>query len=71
MAKNGLAFELRNILHKAKKEKAPVIKESIPMEMNGSLRYVNIEAMPLPNTIEPYYLVLFHDAFSMPIRIEC
>ncbi len=61
MAKNGLAFELRNILHKAKKEKAPVIKESIPIEINGSLRYINIEAMPLPNTIEPHYLILFHD----------
>ncbi len=61
MAKNGLAFELRNILHKTKKENAPVIKENIPIEINGSLRYINIEAMPLPNTIEPYYLVLFHD----------
>lgn len=64
LAKNGLAFELRNILHKTKKENAPVLKESIPIEINGSLRYINIEAMLLPNTIEPYYLVLFHDASS-------
>ncbi|MBC7829193.1 MAG: PAS domain-containing protein, partial [Chitinophagaceae bacterium] len=61
MAKNGLAFELRNILHKAKKEKAPVIKENIPMQLNGSLRNINIEAIPLPNTVEPHYLILFHD----------
>ncbi|MFT5382750.1 MAG: two-component system CheB/CheR fusion protein [Saprospiraceae bacterium] len=61
LAKNGLAFELRNILHKTKKENDTVLKENIPMEINGSLRYINIEAMPLPNTIEPYYLVLFHD----------
>ena len=61
MAKNGLAFELRNILHKTKKENATVIKENIPMDISGNLRYINIEAMPLPNTIEPYYLVLFHD----------
>jgi len=64
MAKNGLAFELRNILHKAKKNNVPVIKENIPMEINGSLRNISIEAMPLPNTIEPHYLVLFHDKTS-------
>ena len=64
MAKNGLAFELRNILHKAKKAKAPVIKENIPMEINGILRNISIEALPLPNTIDPHYLVLFHDTNS-------
>ncbi|MBK5285299.1 MAG: histidine kinase, partial [Bacteroidia bacterium] len=61
MAKHGLAFELRSILHKAKKDKAPVIKENIPVEVNGSLRNISIEALLLPNTIEPHYLVLFHD----------
>ncbi len=61
MAKHGLAFELRNILHKAKKEKASVIKENIPLQVNGSLRNISIEAIPLPNTIEPHYLILFHD----------
>src|ERR1035441_8147716 len=61
MAKQGLAFELRNLLHKAKKEKAAVIKENVPLQVNGSLRYIAIEALPLPNTVEPYYLVLFHD----------
>lgn len=68
MAKNSLAFELRNILHKAKKDKATVIKENIPMEINGSLRNICIEAMPLPNTIEPHYLVLFHDKSSDSYR---
>jgi len=61
MAKQGLAFELRNILHKAKKEKTAVIKENVPLQINGSLHYIAIEALPLPNTVEPYYLVLFHD----------
>ena len=61
MAKHGLAFELRNILHKAKKEKIPVVKENIPLQINGSLHNISIEAIPLPNTLEPYYLVLFHD----------
>jgi len=61
MAKDGLAFELRNILHKAKKQEAPVIKENIPVDINGSLQYIGIEALLLPDTIEPHYLVLFHE----------
>ena len=61
MAKEGLAFELRNILHKSKKNKAPVIKDDIPLRVNDSLRNISIEAILLPNTIEPYYLILFHD----------
>jgi two-component system, chemotaxis family, CheB/CheR fusion protein len=65
MAKHGLAFELRNILHKVKKGKVPVIKENIPLQVNDSLRNISIEAIPLPNTIEPYYLILFHDNNSI------
>ncbi|MBL0202303.1 MAG: PAS domain S-box protein [Chitinophagaceae bacterium] len=61
MAKEGLAFELRNILHKTKKEKQPVIKENIPVKINGVLQNVSIEAFLLPETIEPHYLVLFHE----------
>jgi two-component system CheB/CheR fusion protein len=61
MAKHGLAFELRSILHKSKKEKAPVIKENIPVQVNGSLTNITIEAIPLPNTIDPHFLILFHD----------
>lgn len=64
MAKDGLAFELRNILHKAKKQETPVIKENIPVDMNGVLRYIGIEALLLPGTIEPHYLVLFHENVS-------
>ena len=61
MAKNGLGFELRNILHKAKIEKVSIIKENIPLSVNGNLLNISIEAVPLPNTLEPYYLILFHD----------
>ncbi|MEQ1798517.1 MAG: chemotaxis protein CheB [Lacibacter sp.] len=61
MAKEGLAFELRNILHKAKKENATVIKENIPVQLNGVLRNISIEAIPLPNLVEPHYLILFHE----------
>ncbi len=65
MAKNGLAFELRNVLHKAKKQKTPVVKDNIPVDVNGTLHTISIEALLLPDTIEPHYLVLFHDGNSM------
>jgi len=61
MAKNGLAFELRNLLTKVKKENIPVIKENIPLFLNESRHQVAIEVIPLPNVIDPHYLILFHD----------
>ena len=59
MAKDGLAFELRNILHKAKSTKEAVKKEGILINIKEKMQLVTVEAMLLPNTIEPYYLVLF------------
>ncbi|HEY5465147.1 MAG TPA: chemotaxis protein CheB [Hanamia sp.] len=61
MAKPGLSFELRNILHKAKMENAPVVKDDIPLQVNGQPAKITIEAMPLPNMAEPHFLVLFHE----------
>ncbi|MDZ7755811.1 CheR family methyltransferase [Rhodohalobacter sp.] len=61
LAAHGLAFELRNVLFKAKKENEQVKKENIPVKINDELHTITIEAIPLPNTIEPYFLVLFHD----------
>ncbi len=64
LAKYGLAFELRNLLHKVSKEQAVVIKEHIPLQINGRLQTISIETLPLPGTIEPHYLILFHPATS-------
>lgn len=61
LAKPGLAFELRNILHKAKKAKATYMKEDVPVEIGGHLQNISIEAIPLENTIEPHFLILFHE----------
>lgn len=60
LAKQGLAFELRNILHKAKNEKTTIIKENISLQDGVDKRIISIEAIPL-NTIEPHYLILFHE----------
>ncbi len=73
LAKNGLAFELRSLLHKTRKAKVAVKKENVPVEINGQLVNTSIEAVPLPNMIEPHYLILFHDtggagALDAPIK---
>ena len=62
MAKEGLSFELRNALHKAKASGEPVIKAGIPVN-NGNL-LVTIEIIPLLNTIDPHYLILFKDTLK-------
>ena len=80
MAKMGLAFELRNIVHKVKKEpadefnkKASVIKEGVPIQVNGEQHKVTIEALSLPKLVEPYYLILFHERYeagnAKPVRL--
>lgn len=61
LAKPGLAFELRSVLRKAKKQGETITKENIPVKIDKTLQNISIEVVPLPNTIEPYYLVLFQE----------
>jgi two-component system CheB/CheR fusion protein len=59
MAREGLAFELRNAIHKATKEQAPVTKENIPIKATEKQTLVSIEIIPLTDTIELHYLIRF------------
>jgi two-component system CheB/CheR fusion protein len=59
IAREGLAFELRNNIHKAKISNSTIIKEGIIIKSHGKLIEVDIEITPIPNTMDPYYLVLF------------
>jgi len=61
MAREGLAFELRNALHKVKSNKEILVKEGIPIQFMGKERLVTIEVIPLPDTIDQYYLILFRE----------
>jgi two-component system, chemotaxis family, CheB/CheR fusion protein len=65
MAKQGLTFELKSALHKAKTDTISVIKENIPVEIMGKQRLVTIEVIPLPDTMAPYYMILFRDRPEM------
>jgi two-component system, chemotaxis family, CheB/CheR fusion protein len=61
MAREGLAFELRNAIHKVKTNKVTLVKEDIPFQFMGKERLVTIDVIPLTNTIEPHFLILFKD----------
>ncbi|MDP4283200.1 MAG: chemotaxis protein CheB [Bacteroidota bacterium] len=62
MARDGLSFEIRNALQKSKTTKTPFIKQGIPI--NNGQRVVSIEVVPLLNSIELYFLILFTDTTS-------
>ena len=59
MANEGLAFELRSALHKAKLREIAVTKENIQVKINGKQFLVNIEIVPLTDTVDIHYLILF------------
>jgi len=61
MAREGLAFELRNALHKVKITNKAVVTENIPMQFAGKQQVVTIKVVPLPNTVEPHFLIVFTD----------
>jgi PAS domain S-box-containing protein len=60
MAREGLAFELRNTLHKAKITNASASKEGILVKADGKIIQINVEVLPLNNSVEPHFLILFH-----------
>ena len=59
MARQGLAFELRNILHKARTTNTKISKSGIPIVSNDKQMSVTLEVVPLTNTAEPHYMILF------------
>lgn len=61
MVKQGLAFDLRNLLHQAKKKNKAVLKSKIPFKIHGHDTMISMEVIPLPNMAEPHYLILFHE----------
>ncbi|MDQ3071992.1 MAG: PAS domain S-box protein [Bacteroidota bacterium] len=69
MAREGLAFELRNTLHKAKTTQGPAIKEDILIRSDEKILQVALEIIPLENTADPHYLILFHKTL-VPEKIE-
>jgi len=68
MAREGLSFELRNILHLAQKTTQPVRKFGIFFKVNDLQQFVNIQALQLTQNSELHYLVVFQPASSTGIQ---
>ena len=64
MANSGLAYGLRNALLKSRESGLPEIKEGIPVKTAGRKMEVTIEVVPLLDTTEIHYLVLFYRTLS-------
>lgn len=67
MVNDDLAFELRNLLHLARKNNAPAHKENILFHFAQQNQYVNMEVVPLL-TEDIHYLVLFERTDGMPVE---
>jgi two-component system CheB/CheR fusion protein len=70
MAREGLAFELRNAWHKVRETGSLIKKEGIQIKNKGSIGEITIEVQPLENTSEPYYLVLFYKNIITTQKID-
>ncbi|MGO4771227.1 CheR family methyltransferase [Flavobacterium sp. W22_SRS_FK3] len=62
MVREGLAFELRSALHKAKETESLVKKEGIQVKNKEIVTEITIEVHPLPDNSEPCFLILFYKA---------
>ncbi|MEO6873960.1 MAG: CheR family methyltransferase, partial [Opitutaceae bacterium] len=70
MARDGLMLPLRTAINRAKKDNAVARKENVPVLLNGRIRPVNIEVVPLKNLKERRFLVLFEDAENPPRSVQ-
>lgn len=59
MVRDGLSFEIRNLLHTAKRTGAATGKENILYQLNGAQQEVKIMVSPITSLSGPHYLVLF------------
>lgn len=70
MALDGLQFDLRSAISRARKENHPVQKKSVPLKKNGgnggtdATRFVNFEVIPFAggNLKEHYFMVVFEES---------
>jgi len=62
MIREELAFDLRTVIHRAKKEGRTAKKEGVIMGANGASQEISIEVSPLKgNGRDAYYLIVFKE----------
>jgi two-component system CheB/CheR fusion protein len=68
MAREGLGFELRNLLHMAKKTNLPVRKFGVFFKINDLQHFVNIQVLRLAGSEEQHFLIIFQQASTTGIQ---
>lgn len=68
MARVGLGFELRNLLHSAQKTNGAVRKFAVFFKINDIQQYVNMQVVRILDYAEPHYLVVFQQTNSNGIQ---
>jgi two-component system CheB/CheR fusion protein len=66
MARSGLSFELRNVVHKAKKSGQPAKKSGIQVAFGDKEQYITVEALPVKIDGEADYFLVVFEEMSLP-----
>ena len=59
MVRDDLAFEVRTLVQRARKENVPTRKNGIPVKLDDVLQEVSVEVVPMGGARDPHFLVLF------------
>jgi two-component system CheB/CheR fusion protein len=70
MVRKELAFDLRNLLHKAHVEKETVTKENILVKHGSDSYLVSIEVIPLLQSVALHFLIVFNKRVILPVEQE-
>nr|WP_295924821.1 CheR family methyltransferase [uncultured Dyadobacter sp.] len=69
MARPSLVFELRNIIHKARKTSQSASKTGLEVIMNDKVHYVEIKAVPITSPAnQQLFLILFEELKDYELR---
>lgn len=68
MAREGLSFELRNLLQQAKKTNQPARKYNVFFKINDLQHFVNISASPLPDVHDQHFLIVFQSGSNIDVQ---
>ncbi|MBA4852988.1 CheR family methyltransferase [Emticicia sp. BO119] len=70
MVRKELAFDLRNLLHKAHIEKETVTKENILVKHGTDSYLVSVEVIPLLQSVALHFLIVFNKRAILPTEQE-
>ncbi|MGD0128854.1 MAG: chemotaxis protein CheB [Terriglobia bacterium] len=76
LTQGTLSLDIRSLIHAARKQDAPVIREGVRLKSNGRHRTITLEVVPIKGSSarESYFLVLFReegtDGHRKPAPVE-